>query len=930
MKKAIRIEGARTHNLKGVSCRFPARKISVVTGVSGSGKSSLVFDTLYAEGQRRYVQSLSTYARLFLEQMDRPDVDHISDIPPAIALEQKNSIKNARSTVGTITEVHDYLRLLMTHAGTASCTECRGDVTTDDVDGAVGRLLDEAGGVRVVVCAEVPMGGIEPAEVAAVLVKQGWGRIVVDGKIVAIDDADTKRIPEKAVEVVVDRFSVSEDRRSRLAEAVEKGFEMGDGRVRILAVEDCGEDGFPIVFDRRVHCRDCGKEFPRLTPHLFSFNSPLGACPGCEGFGRIVDINMEKVIPNKRLSLRDGAVVPWSTPAYSDLQQDFLAAAERLGYSTELPYSQLGEEAQRWIFVGDRENPGIKGFFEWLESRRYKTHVRIMLARYRSYLTCPLCEGSRLTEEALAVRIGRRNIADFAAMSIADLAKTLTRLKLDHEARARTGSVTREIKNRLDYLVQVGLGYLTLDRQARTLSGGEAQRIHLAAALGSSLTDTLYALDEPTVGLHPRDGKRLLKVLKRLTKMGNTVVVVEHDPTIIEGADHAIDLGPGGGIRGGEILYQGRPSGLKRGETTTGRLLLIRALHRQKKSAANGDAGNLTLRGARANNLDIDHLDIPLGRLVCVTGVSGSGKSTLVEKVLYENYLKERGGGGHEAGHCDSIEGFEKLDDILMMSQAPLGRSMRSNPATYLKFYDDIRKLFAATAEARRIKTSAGAFSFNTVGGRCEHCQGTGNVTLEMHFMADIDVPCDECGGKRFKKHILDIRYRDLNINEVLALTVDEARRFFADRGAVANKLDCLASVGLGYLSLGQSTSSLSGGEAQRLKLSSFLAEESDEGRSMFIFDEPTTGLHLDDVRTLISVFDGLVERGHSVIVIEHHTDFISHADHVIDLGPEGGDGGGRVVVEGPPLAVAECSASFTGHELRELLGIGPGAETSG
>ncbi len=923
LKKAIRIEGARTHNLKGISCRFPARKISVVTGVSGSGKSSLVFDTLYAEGQRRYVQSLSTYARLFLEQMDRPDVERISDIPPAIALEQKNSIKNARSTVGTITEVHDYLRLLMTHAGTVSCTSCRGPVASDDIGQAVTRLLDTAPGARIAVCAEIPTGGIGTEEVAQVLVKQGWVRIVVGKEIVSLEDIEPARIPKKAVEVVVDRLSVSDDRRTRLAEAVEKGFSMGDGRVRVMSADGDSKDPLPLVFDRRFHCLDCGKESPKPTPHLFSFNSPLGACPECEGFGRIVNINMDKVIPNKRLSLRDGAIAPWSTPAYSDFQTDFLAAAERLGYSTELPYSQLGDEAQAWILKGDRENSGITGFFEWLDSRRYKTHVRILLARYRSYRTCPKCKGSRLTAEALAVRIGRRSIADLAAMSIADLAKALPRLKLAGDAKERTRSVLRELKNRLGYLVEVGLGYITLDRQARTLSGGEAQRIHLASALGSSLTDTLYALDEPTVGLHPRDGKRLLKVLKRLTKMGNTVVVVEHDPTIIEGADHAIDLGPGGGTKGGEILYEGRPAGLKESKTTTGRLLLIRALHRQKRSDTGNGSGSLVLRGARANNLDIDSLEIPLGRLVCVTGVSGSGKSTLVEKIIHENFLKDRGEGGHEAGHCDSIEGFDKIEDILLMSQAPLGRSMRSNPATYLKFYDDIRKLFAATPAARRTKTTAGAFSFNTVGGRCERCQGTGSVTLEMHFMADIDVTCDECGGRRFKKAILDILYHDRNINDVLALTIDEARHFFADRAAVANKIECLTSVGLGYLSLGQSTASLSGGEAQRLKLASFLAEESNQGHSMFIFDEPTTGLHLDDVHTLISVFDGLVERGHSVLVIEHHTDFISHADHIVDLGPEGGDGGGRVVVEGPPLAVAECESSHTGHELKELLGLG-------
>jgi len=648
----------------------------------------------------------------------------------------------------------------------------------------------------------------------------------------------------------------------------------------------------------------------------------LGACPTCEGFGRIVDIDLDKVIPNKRLSLRDGAVAAWSTPAFADVQQEFLQAAERLGYSTELPYSQLSEEAKRWVIEGDRDNPGIKGFFRWLEERRYKTHVRILLARYRRYHACPACGGARLKPEALAVTIGRRSIADFCALPIRDLAKAVQRLKLSEEVKAKTAPVLREIKNRIGYLEEVGLGYLTLDRQARTLSGGEAQRIHLASALGSSLTDTLYALDEPTVGLHPRDSGRLLKVLKRLTKAGNTVVLVEHDPTLILGGDHVIDLGPSGGSGGGEVLYQGKPAGLKDLQTATGRLLLIRTLHRQKKRDENGAAGTLVVEGASENNLRIDRLEIPLGRLVCVTGVSGSGKSTLVENVIYENALRERGLGGQDAGACKAIKGLDKLDDILMMSQAPIGRSLRSNPSTYLKFYDDIRKLFAATPAAKRAKIGPGSFSFNTVGGRCERCQGTGTITLEMHFMADIDVPCDDCGGRRFKPNVLEIRYRDRNINDVLAMTVDEAYEFFQDRSSIRAKLAALRAVGLGYVTLGQSTSTLSGGEAQRLKLSGFLEEEKSGRGSLFLFDEPTTGLHLQDVARLITVLDGLVDRGHTVLVVEHHTDFISHADHIVDLGPEGGDAGGRVVVEGPPLVVAECAESATGRELRKLLGL--------
>ncbi len=922
MKKPIKIRGARTHNLKGIDCRFPARRTTVVTGVSGSGKSSLVFDTLYAEGQRRYVQSLSTYARLFLEQMERPDVDSISDIPPAIALEQKNSIKNARSTVGTITEIHDYLRLLMTHAGTMSCVECGGEVGTLGNSAITDLLLESHAEARAMFHAPIALFDTEAAAVIDVLSHQGYNRVVLGGNAVELSQLVAADLDPNCVNVVIDRLRLTEDRRTRIAEAVAKGFELGAGGFAVSYLDSEAPDE---EFSKAFACRKCHHEYTDPSPHLFSFNSPLGACPACEGFGRIVTIDYDKVLPNKSLSLSDGAVAAWSTPAFSDVQQDFLASAVRKGYSIELPYNQLSEEAKTWVREGDRETPGIDGFFKWLEKRRYKTHVRILLARYRAYHACDACRATRLKPEALAVTVGRRNIADFCALPIDTLSGAVARLKLEAKVKEKTAPIVREIRNRLSYLESVGLGYLTLDRQARTLSGGEAQRIHLASALGSALTDTLYALDEPTVGLHPRDSRKLLGVLKRLNKMGNTVVVVEHDPTIIEGADHLIDLGPGGGRNGGEVLYEGKPSALGSAETSTGRLLLIRTLHRQKKRIRPAAEHYLTIRGASENNLTIDRLRIPLGQLVCVTGVSGSGKSTLVEQVLYGNWLRKGSAGGkyaQEAGACDSIEGFKYVEDVLMMSQAPLGRSARSNPATYLKIYDDIRKLFAATPEAKRGRISPGAFSFNAVGGRCEHCQGTGTVTLEMHFMADIDVACDECGGKRFKQTVLDVQYLGKNINDVLGLTIDEAYEFFRDRAPIRDKLASLRSVGLGYLQLGQSTSTLSGGEAQRLKLSAFLHEQGRNRGNLFLFDEPTTGLHLQDVHTLISVLDNLVARGHSVLVVEHHTDFISHADHVIDLGPEGGVHGGRVVVQGTPIEVAECEASYTGHELRKLLGM--------
>jgi len=922
LKNAIKISGARTHNLKAIRCSFPSRKITVVTGVSGSGKSSLVFDTLYAEGQRRYVQSLSTYARLFLQQMERPDVDEISDIPPAIALEQKNSIKNARSTVGTITEVHDYLRLLMTHAGQSTCMTCGGVVGSDTTESAAEQLLAERSGARIVLYASVGLHGTETADAIAALTSQGYGRLMVDGHAVPITDVDPSSLPHDTIDVVVDRMTLSADRESRLREALEAGFRLGGGR---LFVRDTEGKGAPRIFDQRFGCRACDREYTRPTPHLFSFNNALGACSECTGFGRVVDIDLEKVIPNKRLSLKDGAIAPWNTPAFAEVKEDFLRAAERRGYSIGLPYSRLSTEEKNWVLEGDRETLGIRGFFQWLEGRRYKTHVRILLARYRTYRTCPKCNGSRLRPESLAVRVEGRNIAELCALSIADLGAAIESLNLSPLAMQRSNVVLNEIRNRLSYLLDVGLGYLTLDRQARTLSGGEAQRIHLAAALGSALTETLYALDEPTVGLHPRDSKRLLSVLRRLTDAGNTVVLVEHDPTIISGADHLVDLGPGGGEKGGEVVFEGKPENADTGRSATGRLLVIRSIHRQERHSRKSRAGNLVILGAREHNLSIDRVEVPLHRLVCVTGVSGSGKSTLVEDVIYGNYLKERGLATQEAGACDEIRGFEQLGDVLMMSQAPIGRSLRSNAVTYLKCYDEIRRSFAGTSAAKRAKLTAASFSFNTTGGRCERCQGTGTVTIEMHFMADIEVKCEECDGRRFKRNVLDVTYRDRSIYDVLEMTVETALEFFADRPTLKAKLGCLEAVGLGYIRLGQSTSTLSGGEAQRLKLAGFLSEEAHKGGALFLFDEPTTGLHLQDVHTLIGVLDGLVQRGHSVLVVEHHTDFIAHADHVIDLGPEGGRGGGRVVAQGTPLEVAESPKSHTGKELRALLGLGNG-----
>ena len=726
-------------------------------------------------------------------------------------------------------------------------------------------------------------------------------------------------------------------------EALDKAFYLGSGRARAIVVERTANGMTPlsaIEFDRRFNCSKCGTAFPELSPALFSANSPIGACPECEGFGRTAELELEKVMPNPNLSMRQGLVAPWRTPAYREMQESMLKYARRARIRAGVSARDMTDEERAWLLNGEPRKegqrwddywPGVRGFFRWLERKRYKTHVRILLAKYRRFVRCPTCNGTKLKPEALNVSVNGKSIADVGQIPVRDLPGWLESLQKKHEITTRASVVLRELLNRVGYLNEVGLGYLTLERQARTLSGGEAQRIHLASALGNILCGTLYALDEPTVGLHAGDSRRLLGVLRRLRDLGNTVVVVEHDPTMIAGADLVVELGPGGGREGGNLLHVGGTSegGLNSAGESPGRVLLMRAISRQRRFGKGNAAVRIT--GARENNLCNLNAAIPLGRLVCVTGVSGSGKSTLIETVLYNNYLRRAGESVSDVGACERIEGLEQIGDMVHMGQEMPARSLRSNPATYLKIYDEIRKLFAASIEARRLKIKPRDFSFNVNGGRCDRCHGTGTVTIEMHFMADLEVKCDACDGRRFQSHILAIRLQHLNVNQVLDLTIDEARSFFGRYPTITKRLQPLAAVGLGYLQLGQPTSTLSGGEAQLLKLARFVLADlepptlTDQGNilpRMFLLDEPTTGLASSDIRRLLRVLSRLVAEGNTLVVIEHNLEFIAHSDYVIDLGPGGGDEGGRIVVAGDPLAVAGCEKSLTGRELRRVFGL--------
>jgi excinuclease ABC subunit A len=906
--RTIAIRGARTHNLKNVSVDIPQRELTVLTGPSGSGKSSLAFNTLYAEGQRRFVESMSTYVRQFLERIDRPDVDEIEGILPAIAIEQKNSVKNARSTVATATELADHIRLFMTCLGETLCPDCHVLVRKESPESVASEIVSTLTGRKVVVLAPVFFDSANRAEVLTQLVKAGYFRTWDGSEVRDLKEMDLSDVT--SLQLVITRLRVDPERLGAVTEAIEQAFEISKGTVNVL--EDREGEWISHRFTSRFACNRCGTEFVEPTPHLFSFNSPLGACTECQGYGRIIGIDMEKVIPNRALRLDEMPITPWNSPGYEDCYEDLEKASKKYNLPLDVPIDSLTPAQWDLLYSGRGKWYGIKGFFEWLETKKYKIHVRVKLAKYRSYEPCPQCKGSRLKSAASNVRFRDLAIGDLFAMDVKSARKFWEYLPLSKHEESMAGHLRREIVNRLTYLDEVGLSYLTLDRQTRTLSGGEAQRINLAAALGSSLTETMYVIDEPTVGLHARDSERLLAVLKRLRNSGNTVIVVEHDPTIIAGADHTIELGPGAGEYGGRVLYTGAPRPLN---------IPVESAPAPEEDAAQPYA-YLTIRGAREHNLKNIDVSIPLGQLVAITGVSGSGKSTLIRDCLYNRYQRDaRGVSGLDIGRIDALEGMDRIYDMHFVDQSPIGRSTRSNPATYVKAWEEIRKILADTTAAKMNGVTAGMFSFNTEGGRCDVCEGAGTVKIDMQFLADVEVVCEKCGGRRFNEAVMKVNYKGKNVNDILNMTVDEVVKFFVDKRALLRKLDSLRSVGLGYLRLGQSTDSLSGGEAQRLKLAAFLSETpKNEGSRLFLFDEPTTGLHHSDVRQLIKTFRDLIERGNSVVVIEHNIQFIEAADHVIDLGPEGGSGGGELVATGTPDEIAANPRSITGRYLRRSV----------
>jgi excinuclease ABC subunit A len=918
----IRIVNARQHNLKGVTVDLPRRALVVITGPSGSGKSSLAFDTLYAEGQRRYIESLSTYAKQFLERMPKPAVDRLEGLAPAVAIEQRNPTVSSRSTVGTGTEVYDYLRLLWARIGTSWCKACGGQVRKDTPQSAaddVRRLLD---GRFQVAFPLPPLARRTHADVVENLRTLGFVRVLADGAALHLDELPPKADLAKTKEllVVVDRLSTA-TAPDRLAEAFATAFAEGEGVA--LAVHDGGR----LRFTELPACSACDTPAAMVTPALFSFNNPRGACRTCNGFGAVLRYDESLIIPDPERSLADGAIDPWTKPRYEARRALLIRTAKALGADPDAPWRKLKASVRRELLHGKTGRYlGIFPFLESLEEKRYKQYIRVFLRQYQLARTCEACGGSRLNADARAVRIGARTIADVAALSFDDLHDWLASVPLTDDERTIAATVLEQLHARIDFLRDVGLGYLTLDRQTRTLSGGEAQRIALANALGARLVDTLYVLDEPSVGLHPRDTDRLLAILRRLRDGGNTVVVVEHDLAAIEQADFMLELGPGAGEHGGTVVHAGPLDAP--GDSLTRQYLDGRKRIGVPSARRPAGAQRLKVRGARLHNLQGVDCDIPLGVLVAVTGVSGSGKSTLVHDVLYRNLEARLHGDtsakqhlGDVIGAVDALEGVERLDDVALIDQTPIGRSPRSNPVTYVKAFDEIRELFAAQPLARERKYTAASFSFNMAGGRCEACEGAGYQQVEMVFLADVFVPCEICAGSRFKREILDVKIQGVSIHDVLQWTVTEAISRFRHQPRLGQALWHLQQVGLGYLRLGQPATTLSGGEAQRLKIArELIAAGKKGGRKLYILDEPTTGLHLDDVRVLIQVMEKLVEAGHTVLVIEHHLDVIKRADWVIEMGPEAGPGGGRLVVQGTPEQVAATPGSHTGRFLAPLL----------
>jgi excinuclease ABC subunit A len=987
---SIVIRGARTHNLKNISCDIPHGKLTVVSGVSGSGKSSLAFDTIYAEGQRRYVESLSAYARQFLERIEKPDVDLIDGLAPAIAIKQKNSTRNPRSTVATATEIYDYLRLLYARCGVVHCIHCDGLVKRDSIDEIAEAVLALGEGTRLQVL--FPVGSVEgfgeqstkaitkgtKAEAKATkaaakgksagkvaekrvttggdsphtetlkarlteLRAGGFNRLYQQGKIVEFST------PESLLEldftlpvfVLLDRIVVSEDNRARIVDAAEVAYREGGEVIfeeALRAASDDDADGAERAEPRRwrfsgsYECKSCHRPGKEPEPRLFSFNNPFGACPRCQGFGNTVDFDMNLVIPDKGLSLADGAIDPWNRPKYRIWYTDMKKQASELGVPLDVPWREMTEAARETILRGKGSFEGVFGFFAQMERKKYKLHVRVMLSKYRGYAECPDCRGQRLRAEARSVRINGKNICQATALTISDSKEFFAGLKLTPMQEEIAGPILHEVRQRLNFLDAVGLEYLTLDRLASTLSGGEAQRIQLATSLGSRLVGALYVLDEPSIGLHTRDTARLIHILEELRDLGNTIIVVEHDAEVLRAADHLLDLGPGAGEFGGRLLAEGVLAEIEANPNSlTGRYLSGQISIPVPTRRRTPGREKLVLKGAEANNLHGLNVEIPLGMLVAITGVSGSGKSTLVHQVLYRALGRAMGqtDGADPTGLFKSLTGAERLNDVVLVDQTPIGRTPRSNPITYIKGFDLVRELFASQPDAKRLSLTPGHFSFNVPGGRCNTCEGDGTVTVEMQFLADVELPCEDCNGTRYQAKVLEVQYKGKNIHEVLQLTVKEALRFFVGQTKLLEKLAVLDEIGLGYLRLGQSATTLSGGEAQRVKLAAHLtqvraanatAKPSQASRVLYILDEPTTGLHFDDVSKLLTAFRKLIDGGGSLIVIEHNLDVIKCADWVIDMGPEGGSGGGKIVAEGTPEDVAGNLLSHTGKWLGRVL----------
>ena len=964
----IVVRGARTHNLKNIDLALPLGQLIIVTGVSGSGKSSLAFDTIYAEGQRRYVSSLSAYARQFLERMEKPDVDRIEGICPAIAIRQKNSIRNPRSTVGTTTEIHDYLRLLFARVGRTFCRQCGQEVVRDTAEVVARHLGSLAEGTRLLIGFDMPVmdpGGVHegtdaetddddsepgirdsglgisnagptPASLTFTLNelrRKGFHRLHVNGRTVMVDDISPAELRDQStLKVIIDRIKLEGDMRGRLTDSVELAYREAGGTA--FAIEDpaglSGEaasakaDAKTHVFSERFECQNCNLTYEAPQPRLFSFNNPFGACQTCHGFGNIIELDLNLVVPDPSKSIAQGAIEPWTKTHYRAQLAELKRAAKPAGVSMDIPWRELNDEEKRFIVEGDgKDYDGIRGFFRWLERKKYKVHVRVFLSRYRGYLTCPDCGGARLRREARDVKVGGRTIDQVSSDTVREAQQFLEALRLTEKETAIGEKVLKEIQKRLKFLSDVGLDYLTLDRLSSTLSGGESQRINLATSLGSSLVDTLYVLDEPSIGLHSRDNLRLINILRQLRDQGNTVLVVEHDEDMIRVGDTIIDLGLGAGEQGGRVVFAGSLANLLQDQRSlTSKYLRGDLAIPVPSTRRRGSGQKLRLLGATEHNLKNVDVEIPLNTLTCITGVSGSGKSTLVHDVLYAAVKRAKGGSEKRVGAFRKLEGAEFVSDVVLVDQTPIGRTPRSNPVTYLKAFDPIREIFAATKDAKSRGLTASHFSFNVPGGRCEACQGEGEVRVEMQFLADVFVPCDQCDGRRFKPQILEVKYRAKNVNQVLDLTVREALTFFSTSPKVLRRLQVLDEIGLGYLRLGQPATTLSGGEAQRVKIASHLSSRSGD-RILYVLDEPTTGLHFDDIAKLLTAFKKLIEAGHTLVVIEHNLDVLKTADYIIDLGPEGGHEGGKVVATGTPEQIAKASGSHTGEFLAPVLAVG-------